>query len=212
MPILITKNDEQYGPYELSELQEYVHQGSFLLTDLCWQEGWEDWQPISSIVSRPPPVAAPSVQVRSMPAQSSAAPNTKIDEHIVWEGHATLWRHAGSIFWSIVISLLLAVFTFGVGIILAPIWWFAIYFEHKKRKYIVTSKRVKIEFGLFAKSSNEIRVKDIRNVNIVKKGLAGLFGIGTLEFSSSGGSGIEVSFSAISNAAAIKEMINDMQD
>ena len=110
------------------------------------------------------------------------------------------------------VTLLLAFFTLGIGIVLAPIWWLAIYFERKKRKYIVTSKRVKVEFGLFAKSSNEIRIKDIRNLNIVKKGLAGLFGIGTLELSSSGGSGIEVSFPAIDNAAAIKEMINDMQD
>jgi len=177
--------------------------------DLCWQEGWADWQPISSIISRPPP---PAAQTQSTPQLSDVGSTTKKEEYIIWEGHATLWLYAGSIFWSIVVTLLLAFFTLGIGIVLAPIWWLAIYFERKKRKYIVTSKRVKVEFGLFAKSSNEIRIKDIRNLNIVKKGLAGLFGIGTLELSSSGGSGIEVSFPAIDNAAAIKEMINDMQD
>ena len=40
MPILVTKDGQQYGPYELAELQGYVTQGSFSLTDLCWQDGW----------------------------------------------------------------------------------------------------------------------------------------------------------------------------
>jgi len=52
----------------------------------------------------------------------------------------------------------------------------------------VSNKRVKVEYGLFVKSSREVRISDIRSVNVVKKGVAGLFGIGTLEFSSSGGS------------------------
>ena len=210
MPLLVIKDGQQYGPYEMDELQGYVTQGSFLLTDQCWQEGWADWQPLSSIISRPPPPPAP--QIRDIAPAASADESTMKEEMILWEGRPTLWRHAGSIIWSIVISLLLAVFTLGIGLLLLPLWWFGIYMERRKRKYIVTNKRVKVEFGLFSKSSNEIRIKDIRNVNVVKKGIGGMFGIGSLEFSSAGGSGIEVAFTAINNAEEVKKMIYIMQE
>lgn len=59
MAIFVNKDGQQYGPYELNDLAGYVSQGSFALTDLCWQDGWADWQPLSSIISRPPPPAAP---------------------------------------------------------------------------------------------------------------------------------------------------------
>ena len=134
------------------------------------------------------------------------------EEKILWEGRPTLWKHAGSIIWSVVISLVIAIPTLGIGLLLLPIWWFGIYMERKKRKYIVTNKRVKVEFGLFSKSSNEIRIKDIRNVNVVKKGIGGMFGIGSLEFSSAGGTGVEVSFTAISNAEEVKKMVYVMQE
>lgn len=123
-----------------------------------------------------------------------------------------MWNNSRSIFWSIVTSLVLGALTLGIGLLLLPIWWFGIYMERAKRKYIVTNKRVKVEFGLFSKSSNEIRIRDIRNVNVVKKGIGGLFGIGSLEFSSSGGSGIEVAFTAISNAEEVKKMVYLMQE
>jgi membrane protein YdbS with pleckstrin-like domain len=212
MPILVSKDGQQYGPYEIDELQGYVTQGSFLLADQCWQEGWADWQPLSTIISRPPPPPAPAPQIRQAASAVGAEKFTMKEEKTLWEGKPTLWRHAGSIIWSIVISLLLALFTFGIGLLILPIWWFGIYMERKKRKYIVTNKRVKVEFGLFSKSSNEVRIKDIRNVNVVKKGIGGMFGIGSLEFSSAGGSGVEVTFSAISNADEVKKMVYTMQE
>lgn len=44
MPILVLRNNEQFGPFELDELTSYVQAGNFLLTDYCWQEGWEEWR------------------------------------------------------------------------------------------------------------------------------------------------------------------------
>jgi len=210
MPILVIKDGEQYGPYELNDLAGYVSQGSFALTDLCWQDGWADWQPLSSIISRPPPPAAP-MQAQAQPQVAASSP-AKQSEDILWEGHANFWRYAGQIFWSILIGLIVAVFTFGIGLLIMPFWWWAIYAERKKRKYIVTNKRVKVEFGLFTKSTKEVRIRDIKSINVVKKGMAGLFGIGTLEFSSAGGSGVEVAFEAINNAQKIKDMVADLQD
>ena len=206
MPFLVIKDGEQYGPYELNDLTGYVSHGSFSLTDLCWQEGWEDWQPLSAVVPRPPPPAAPT--------QSHTTPSApaKQAEETLWEGHANYWRCTGKVVISIIVGLALATFTFGIGLLIMPILWWAIYAELKKTRYIVTNKRVKKEFGIFNKSTMEIRIRDIRSINVAKKGVAGLFGIGTLEFSSAGGSGVEVTFEAINNAQVIKDMVAELQD
>ena len=71
---------------------------------------------------------------------------------------------------------------------------------------------MKVEFGLFSKSTKEVRIRDIKSVNVVKKGLTGLLGIGTLEFSSAGSSGVEVAFEGIENVQKIKDMVAELQE
>ena len=56
MRYLVSKDGQQFGPFELDELTRYVQEGSFLLTDHCWQEGWDQWFPIHSVVSVPVPL------------------------------------------------------------------------------------------------------------------------------------------------------------
>jgi hypothetical protein len=82
MKILVLKHEEQYGPYELNDLEAYVAQGSFSLSDMCWQEGWTEWKPLSSIISRPPPPPA-----MSNPAVSSAQLNTRQEETVFSDGN-----------------------------------------------------------------------------------------------------------------------------
>ena len=208
MPILITKDGQQYGPYELPDIQEYVNQGSFALTDQCWQDGWPDWRPLSTIISRPPP--PPPAKAAS--AAPVTAKSTATGDQIIWEGRATLWKYAGSIILSVIVTVLLAVFTMGIGVVLAPIWWLAIYISRKNRKYTVTRKRIVVESGIFVKSSNEIRIKDVRSINVTKTGIAGLFGIGTVDFFSAASGDAEVRFQSIPKAKDLKEMVNALQE
>lgn len=70
MPILVLRNNEQFGPFELDELTRYVQAGNFLLTDYCWQEGWEEWRQLDFIVSLPAPTPVPT----PIPIASRAAP------------------------------------------------------------------------------------------------------------------------------------------
>ncbi len=212
MAIKVIKDGEEYGPYELEDLKGYVSQGSFSVSDLCWQEGWEEWRSISTIISRPPPPAPTSGIVSVEPVKSQRVSNTKEEEKILWQGHANMWKYAGQFFWSIVLGTIIGIVTIGIGFIILPFWWWAIYAEWKRRKYIVTNKRVKMEYGLLSKSTKEVRIRDIKAVNVIRKGISGLAGIGTVEFSSAGGAGVEVAFEAIENAQKIKDMVNELQD
>lgn len=212
MTLLVLKDQQQYGPYELSELQGYVTQGSFALTDLCWQDGWPEWRPISTVVRVPPPPPATPPLPTTAAIGTSLHPATTREEEILWEGHTTWWKYAGAIFWTTLLGLVAGAFTFGAGLLLIPAVLFLFYLERKRRRFVVTNKRVKAEWGLLTKSSSEVRIRDVRAMNIRRSGLAGFFGIGTLEFSSAAGGGVEVAFTAIQNAQGVKEIVTRLQD
>jgi hypothetical protein len=57
MPYLVSRDGQSFDPFEIDELTVYVKEGSILLTDHCWHEGWDQWYPIHSVVSVPVPVA-----------------------------------------------------------------------------------------------------------------------------------------------------------
>src|SRR5258705_10913832 len=67
MNYFIKRDEKEYGPYSLADLQKYVGTGNILLTDLCRSEGLTDWVPVSQVIGNiPVPTPAP---------QPAAAPN-----------------------------------------------------------------------------------------------------------------------------------------
>ena len=60
MNYFIKRDEKEYGPYSLADLQKYVASGNVLLTDLCRSEGLVDWVPVSQVIGNiPVPQAAP---------------------------------------------------------------------------------------------------------------------------------------------------------
>src|SRR5262245_45001504 len=60
MKYYIKRELNEYGPYSLADLQRYVAQGNFALTDLTRSEGMADWVPVSQVLGNMP--AAPPPQ------------------------------------------------------------------------------------------------------------------------------------------------------
>jgi hypothetical protein len=59
MNYFISRNDQQYGPYTLADLQRYVADGSILVSDLTRSEGMTEWVPVSHVIGNiPVPVTA----------------------------------------------------------------------------------------------------------------------------------------------------------
>ncbi|MDB6069250.1 MAG: hypothetical protein JWL81_421 [Verrucomicrobiales bacterium] len=79
-------------------------------------------------------------------------------------------------------------------------------------EYRVTTRRVEVERGFFSKSSFEIRIPDIRSINVRKTGASGFLGVGDLIFSSSGGGEEDVVFRQVSGAHRIKNRVRRLQD
>ena len=78
--------------------------------------------------------------------------------------------------------------------------------------YSIQNGRVEHYKGILARNITSIRVKDIRNINLGQGIVGRLLGIGTLEFSSAGGAGIEVAWWGILNPDEIKNKIEYMHD
>ena len=99
-----------------------------------------------------------------------------------------------------------------VGLIIALFGVSWIFLQRSMALYLITPRRVEIVTGLLAKSSNEVRIEDIRTINVVKRGFIGLIGVGSVEFASAGGSTVEVAFQNVWGANRIKGLVRRLQD
>ena len=120
----------------------------------------------------------------------------------LWRGHASHWHY----FWMWFFAILLFVVVIGLLMI---IW---IFIDRKRRTYIITNHKIVYETGLIAKSSNEIRIKDIRAINLSKHGLFGFIGVGDLEFSSSASDKAEIVFGAVPRASEVRDLVRKYQE
>ena len=77
--------------------------------------------------------------------------------------------------------------------------------------YFVTRARVEVVRGIIAKSSNEVRVSDVRRIDVDKRGLLGLLNVGDVKLSSAGTGGFDVVFRDVRGAHRIKKIIRRVQ-
>ena len=63
-----------------------------------------------------------------------------------------------------------------------------------------------------SKSTNEVRHKDIRNLQVSQSIFQRLFGVGTLEIASAGHGGVEIKISGIPKPQELADIIRRAQD
>jgi len=51
MNILITKEGQQYGPYTVEEVKQYMADGRLTASSLAWTDGLSNWLPLSSVLT-----------------------------------------------------------------------------------------------------------------------------------------------------------------
>ena len=77
--------------------------------------------------------------------------------------------------------------------------------------YTINGETIESREGLIARKVSSIRVRDLRNINVKQSLWQRLLGVGNVEFSSAGGSGIEVSFRGVSDPLQVKSLAQRMQ-
>jgi uncharacterized membrane protein YdbT with pleckstrin-like domain len=79
-------------------------------------------------------------------------------------------------------------------------------------RYVVTNRTLSAEVGLFSRTSNEIRIVDIRGISVRRTFIDRIVKTGDVAFSSAAGDSEEVVFSAVSDPESVKRLVNDLQD
>ena len=77
--------------------------------------------------------------------------------------------------------------------------------------YYVTTRRVEMEFGIIGRNTKEVRIADIRAIDVVQQGYGALVGIGTVKFDSSATAGPEVCFRDVRRPHDIKQLVRELQ-
>ena len=77
--------------------------------------------------------------------------------------------------------------------------------------YTIDNETIESREGLIARKVKSIRVQDLRNINVNQSLWQRLMGVGDVEFSSAGGSGIEVTFRGVDKPLEIKRLAQRMQ-
>jgi hypothetical protein len=92
MKIIVLQNQEQFGPFDLDQLQFIVNEGHFQLTDYCWAEGWSEWQLLSTVAYR-----IPTALQGAMPLASYQKLEEATSEYVIMDDADTSLPHTPSI-------------------------------------------------------------------------------------------------------------------
>ncbi len=158
---------------------------------------------------------------------NSSQNEVRSTEQVILSARCSNWHYSGK--WALIVFLfagsagmfLMDGSYFGGGgaaflIRLAPLLcaaavFFLIQLDRNRRVYQVTNKRVIMEWGILARSSNELRIQDIRSINVSKNGLPGMIGIGSVEFSSAARDDADVVFANIPDADRVRDTVRSLQ-
>jgi membrane protein YdbS with pleckstrin-like domain len=88
---------------------------------------------------------------------------------------------------------------------------FGVFVARVTHDYIVTPQRVELLWGIIGRSSKEARICDIRSIDVYEKGIKGMLGLGTIDFSTAANAGIEVQFRDLRRAHEVKELVRQLQ-
>lgn len=79
-------------------------------------------------------------------------------------------------------------------------------------RYTIDGETIESRYGIVARKVQSIRIRDLRNINVRQSLMQRLLHVGDVEFSSAGGSGVEVVFFGVSDPMAVKTMAQHLQN
>lgn len=151
------------------------------------------------------------------PAVPRAAPRSGPGNRLLYSGHPSVFNYP------IALTTLVGGVTGGLwlyridpnltlaGIALAVAGLARLSFVRFTHDYHIRPRRIEVTTGFLARSSREVRIEDIRSINVTCHGLLGIFGVGTVDFLTSGDTP-EISFERVWAARRIKALVRKLQD
>lgn len=141
------------------------------------------------------------------------------EERKLWEGRRSLWNWWPRLLAADLLLLLGAVLWWAGHGRWAP--WAAlagalvhavVLLQRVSSLYSVTSERVIARNGLLSTRTDEVDIRDIRNISVEQTLFQRLLGLGDVGVSSAGSDGVEVVFRGIPQAGGVKEIIREARN
>ncbi|MHB8534767.1 MAG: PH domain-containing protein [Sulfuricaulis sp.] len=79
-------------------------------------------------------------------------------------------------------------------------------------RYLIDGETIESREGIIARKVRSIRIRDLRNINVNQSLMQRLLHLGSVEFSSSAGSDVEVAFFGVSHPMQIKAQVQRLQN
>jgi hypothetical protein len=142
---------------------------------------------------------------------------TPSGERILYHGHPSWLSYSKALFLAVLLAVSGALAApFGLryaalGFLLSSATVLCVGIARYSRDFYVTEDRVEVLWGLIGRSSKEVRIRDIRSIDVRESWLTGMLGLGSVDFSSSANAGIEVAFDHVRKAHRIKELVRQLQ-
>ena len=100
----------------------------------------------------------------------------------------------------------------GILMLIAVIILIHAVFRRLSRRFTITSDAVTSRIGIGGRSEKEIRISDIRQVEVRQSVGQRIFGLGNVLFASAATGGIEVTFEGVRDPTGVKTKVNDLRD
>ncbi len=223
--VFVLKQGKRLGPFEVDEILDGLEEGVFSYEDICLREGSTDcerlkdlldWEADSHRKTGRPVGVAPGVGRSLSRTGQDSGPSLHNDE-LLYSGHPSILSYPGSLLsvvlgatagvWLIPFHTIFSLACFAVsvsGLAFLSLMRFT-------SDYQIMPKRIEVVTGLLARSSNEVRIEDVRAINVSCRGIGGMLGIGTVDFFTTGDAP-EVTFRKIWAANKVKTLVRRLQD
>ena len=147
-------------------------------------------------------------------------------ERILWSGHQSQWYFLGHWMVGLLIVAGLAAgvyfyrynlnqwmpWAYGVPILALLIVMAIVAVARRQRTYRVTNTPCHFNSGHdVVTDTRELRIQDIRSMNVSKGGITGLLGVGKLEFSSAATDDADIIFYQIGGADKVRDLVRSLQ-
>lgn len=106
----------------------------------------------------------------------------------------------------------------GFGVLLLPVYGLGLIFligpiyQRLSNSYHIENGRIENKKGLISRDINSIKLNNLRSINLKQGIFQRIVGTGNLEFSSSGGAGVEVVFKGVKKPTDLKRQIEDLAE
>lgn len=227
--IFVLKKGRKLGPFEINELLDGLEEGEFSYEDICLRAGATECERLKDVLNWEKSDLSISRRARTRSRESGSTSSegppyeTESDNPVtdtrtlLYAGHPSIVSSPLALF-CLVAGVTGGIWLFpidptftaaGIGISLLGLVYLS--FIRFTRDYQIMPRRVEMVTGLIARSSKEVRIGDIRAINVTCRGLTGMLGIGTVDFFTTGDSP-EVSFHQIWAATKVKALVRRLQD